>query len=811
MSLINLSSTTRTEVIQQTPSNFKNYFPQPIIIKPHSQVCLTSFYHFRTEGFFRVFDLNNIIAFGFGDRNFNPLMYATLKEGRYTGDELATEISRAMNAVNLQQNYLWSTLFTAGNATANPPTVDVFEIQYTDETTPNERGGEWSLLSSRNTNGVLTNDDTEGETSQLVNSSGSPIPCILPKGLLLHEGEVRYQNLGWDSDDTDGSLALQDVAMGVVRQSMTVNSNDLSQATSFNSDFGDIRVALEYNADDQESRLVISNLNQRQGTSSINLPNNRGKAQTTRRVIDDTNLKLLIPSIDVKFAIVIHRNSSTRSWVVTLQGSTDGGDTYIDFADDAGGANATDGRPAVYSEDIGGVTYTSVIYSTQGVANGAGDGFVINPESGKSTRTLNAARGNYAPYIPYLAMGDNEQSTGTLDLDQEQLIVAIVPTQGSPALVTANLFTMGWDEDAATTANGYDYLMDIQLAAATASPQANETQFDGIAIKFTSVTGTVYSYDVYADANTPIAGATSIGTMTFDTSAGLLGTYTFIGTSLGTINNIRFFPVDTAPAPLLEPAVVEMSGIFNPSNNPITGGDGRVVLVEDGYAHTHVDPEKEVWDGTYELDAAVGDSFAQQSYLVLMKANVTDIGNNRDAPVRATGDMRCGNSGTLLGFNRAINVNATDQYIFTSDVTPSKLIDDNSIHISIPELTGIKSYEGEAETTGKTIKVIPKNEFNEDSTSGSMTFTANYEDWIDINNGEALVLNELTVQVRKPDGTMATTLEPITRATIKIQEDPEKKREESQRQMIEALSQVRTQAQNTGNPVVMDASSWVGS
>ena len=370
---------------------------------------------------------------------------------------------------------------------------------------------------------------------------------------------------------------------------------------------------------------------------------------------------------------------------------------------------------------------------------------------------------------------------------------------------------MGWDENAATTANGYDYLMDIQLEATTPSVQANETQFDGIAIKFISATGTIYSYDVYADANTPIAGATSIGTMTFDTSVGVLGTYTFTDTSLGTINNIRFFPVDTAPAPLLEPAVLEMSGIFNPSNNPITGGDGRVVLVEDGYAHTHVDPEKEVWDGTYELDAAVGESFAQQSYLILMKANVADIGNNRDAPVRATGDMRCGNSGTLLGFNRAINVNATDQYIFTSDVLPSKLIDDNSIHISIPELTGIMSYEGEAETTGKTIKVIPKNEFNEDSTSGSMTFTANYEDWIDINNGEALVLNELTIQVRKPDGTMATTLEPITRATIKIQEDPEKKREESQRQMIEALSQVRTQAQNTGNPVVMDASSWVGS
>ena len=84
-------------------------------------------------------------------------------------------------------------------------------------------------------------------------------------------------------------------------------------------------------------------------------------------------------------------------------------------------------------------------------------------------------------------------------------------------------------------------------------------------------------------------------------------------------------------------------------------------------------------------------------------------------------------------------------------------------------------------------------------------------EWIDINNAEPLVLNELTLQVRKPDGTMATNLKPITRCSIKIQENPEVKLLEAQRNMIEAMSATRTQAQNTGRINFVDASSWVGS
>ena len=187
------------------------------------------------------------------------------------------------------------------------------------------------------------------------------------------------------------------------------------------------------------------------------------------------------------------------------------------------------------------------------------------------------------------------------------------------------------------------------------------------------------------------------------------------------------------------------------------------------------------------------------------------------APVRANGvgkvtDLqRFGTAFKVLGFSEAIIANDDASFDFVSDTKPFLQMDESSIHISIPELTGVISYEGEAENTAKTIKVIPKNEFTESSTSEAMTYTAPFEEWIDINNAEPLVLNEMTLQVRKPDGTMATNLKPITRATIKIQEDPEVKKLQAQREMIEAMSANRTQAQNTGNLQFMDASSWVGS
>jgi len=137
MSLINLASKSRNETIEQPPFNFKNHFPQPILIKPNSQVCLNHFYHFRDDGYYRITPENNVIAFMISNfRAISGYRYARVDDGRYEGGELATAIQTAMNKAILQENYTWSCVFTKGNANANPVTEDLFTISYANVTTP---------------------------------------------------------------------------------------------------------------------------------------------------------------------------------------------------------------------------------------------------------------------------------------------------------------------------------------------------------------------------------------------------------------------------------------------------------------------------------------------------------------------------------------------------------------------------------------------------------------------------------------------------------------------------------------------------
>jgi hypothetical protein len=106
-------------------------------------------------------------------------------------------------------------------------------------------------------------------------------------------------------------------------------------------------------------------------------------------------------------------------------------------------------------------------------------------------------------------------------------------------------------------------------------------------------------------------------------------------------------------------------------------------------------------------------------------------------------------------------------------------------------MSGVKSLEGESSQRYKTIKVIPKDSFSEDVSSSLLTYQANYEDWIDINNAGEQQINELSLQIRKPDGTLATWVDNTTRATIKFREDPEQKRSRELQSVLERISPLK--------------------
>mgnify|MGYP003664161404 FL=1 len=823
MSLISLSSksVSRNDSTQQSPFNFKNFFPQPIIIKPKSQVCLTTFYHFRTEGIYNINSNNNLIGFCFGDRQNNNVMYATLSKGNYEGAELATEIARAMNASNVQQNYLWTATFTEGSAVAIPQTFDEFTLTYENVPTPTEKGGVWSKLSSRNQNGTLENEDTEDEFSSIINLSDDPLPVKLRNGLLLHEGMVRYENIGLSHNHAsiDAPLELSPLNMGIVQSAMAVDSANLSDATSFQSKFGDILVQTI------GKRIIISTLNQKQGTSGIGglfATNDRGKVQTIRREFDENFLNTICDSSTDRLSFNIYRVSGNRSWVITCQKSVDNGATYTDITDGQG--NNADGRPNVYSDTISGVDYTSVLYSTIGVPDGAGGRDTINPVNNQPTKTIESATARKAPFIPYIEVMDRAQHTTGLDLTGDTITLSIAPAQGTPSLIADNQFTLSWQKD--TSGNGFLWGLFEDSAPTTPSAQINSTQMADYVVGNLAVDGGVFGYDVFADNTIDINSAVKIADLKYDPTDGATGSWEMSnidGATGITLDPVAFNQDGAKPDIEVENAEFLFQGIFNPSNIPITSSDGSMVSENSTSGRSHSEPE----EGALLLntiDVSLGADLAQQSFIILGRANQATLGQFDGNPVRSNGVKNQGGTGytlkplqrfgtafKLLGFSDVIVVNDSTTFDFVSDNKPFIQMDETSLHISIPELSGIISYEGEAENVSKTIKVIPKNEFTNSSTSEAMTFTSPFEEWIDINNAEPLVLNELTMQVRKPDGTMATNLKPITRATIKIQEDPEVKKLEAQRQMIEAMASTKAQSQNTGNLQLMNASSWVGS
>ncbi len=820
MSLISLSSksVSRNDTTQQSPFNFKNFFPQPIVIRPRSQVCLTTFYHFRIGDVYNISENNNLIGFNFGDRRYNNVMFARLKDGNYEGNDLATEIQRAMNAANVQQNYQWVVTFTLGNELANPPEQTKFTIRYLYVDTPTDfRGGNWNLL-PRNTQGILLNDDIDDQESSLVNITDLKLPALLRNGLLLHEGYCEFLNLGYTVDSEDNLRFITPVNMGFINSSMSVESNNLNLASTFNADFGDILVRTR--SDGNGNLIEISTLKERQGSFSaggIFAPENKGKAQKLRRRFANAFVSAILPDRLHRFSIKIVREATTRSFVVILQQSTDGGVTYGDVADGVGGNNA-DGEPNVYSQTIGNVNFTSVIYCTIGV----GSPVVKEPTNNLTTKSDNQASNIKAPFIPFIQLNDRLQEFGGLDLSDSLIQLSILPEQGTPPLVPDNQFVMGFEAD--MSGNGYNYYLYTLDVATTPSAQINSTLLADMAIGNLSISGEIISYEVFADNTSPIVGATKIADLEYNVDADdtAYGNWTFknwtagAGVSLTT----EFLQLNFIPTYNLTNTIISLRGLFNSSYNPITMSNGLAVTHDAGFTNrSHWELGDDEDETEFLPPVNLGADLLQPSYLILGRPNKDTLAQFNTEPIWAGGNpaaklpplQRFGNTFKVLGFSNVINSIDQNTTIFESDTRPLIQDDETSIHISIPELSGIVSYEGEAENTGKTIKVIPKNEFTESSTSGSMTYTAPFEEWIDINNAESIVLNEMTIQVRKPDGTMATNLKPITRCTVKLQEDPEIKKITLQRELIEAMQSTKAQAQNTGQIQFVDANAWTGS
>lgn len=95
------------------------------------------------------------------------------------------------------------------------------------------------------------------------------------------------------------------------------------------------------------------------------------------------------------------------------------------------------------------------------------------------------------------------------------------------------------------------------------------------------------------------------------------------------------------------------------------------------------------------------------------------------------------------------------------------------MHISIPEFQGIKALNGTISNYEKNIAILPREELlSSDDLDGRFYYSATFENWIDLNNAETMILNQLTLEVKNPLGILVQDMNNPTMCVIKIRDKP---------------------------------------
>ena len=805
MSLISLSSVNNNNLVSQQPFNFKNSFPQPIILKPNSQVALLNFYHFRDDNQYHITNQNNKLLFNWGASANNGRWEATLNPNIYTGDDLATEIARAMNESNIAfQNYLFTVSFTAGNPQASPPVNDVFEITYASVGTPTKQGGVWTNFTDSG-NCVISNLETDNSVSSIAVGTNTLIETYQARqenGIHNHEGawcSQGYSDFGFNSDGLNNANSAyafnygsHNVSLFEVKRTSTISSN-------MKTIYSPSRPTVDVNI-----RTVA-------GSSTIRISTLNG---TTNKLV----LKKLISSEifdkirDALFPVGTDRadfkvgfnyiKDGAGDVAIQLKYSSNGGITYTiaTEADNTGavfGTSSTGGQNPIITPrvqaamtigadaNVNGIIWRS---KTSGLLNT--DGSTNNTFS--SSNILKKIKGKYECFVLGKSGALVPAGLGSKIAKFELNGITFTKDYGGGG----SAFDCNITNHAGGVAFDYD-LAGVNQTGNAAANQVIATNLTPCALK-QNLTKDSFGlvYDIHADktdANSAVIGELKIcRRATGNSNRGRVNLQSLTAGSFSGATELKLMTTNSLISSVAAvPMTVEQQGIYNQDNRQILSGGS---IQSAGHASQYDESNLETIP-----HALVGADLSSTFCLLLGRISQNDIDTIAgigSSPANLTANSISGTLGSLIGFEPSVIISNTATTA-TFRTTQKTLITskDTTLHISIPELSNVKSFEGESSQRYKTIKVIPKADFDSDSNSGSLSFTANYEDYIDINNGTELQLSELTVQIRQPDGTLATTLKPITRTTIKFRENPLNKEMEKMEKMLEMMERKASQNQ----------------
>jgi len=729
MSLITLSSGDDLK-----PYLFSSYFPQPIKIPTGSQVCLLKFIHFRDEDTFLVNNLNNRLFFCIGNTKTDGKRQVELDEGSYTGAELATEIQTKMNKALQQQNYSWTVSYSTVN--------DEFSISYASVATPASAGGTWTDYVSNDAYLQITNNDTAGQLSLIepkltgIASDPDSVSAFMRKGILVHLGTYETANIGfrWDDEMSDLTTSIMtakfnDTTLGLVRDVISVPyPTQPSSNAGFKPTRQDIRIDL--NETGEVIIYTIDNTKQTDPTKP-NYSNTR-LMRTIPRIAMDAITQITMSDksavaksrLKVVMTLVGGVNNSIQV-VAQMSASTDRGNTYAACTtselDPSGNAYFRQ-----YTRADG--TVMDGVFWVSNEAN-------FNDDGKQKAQILITKR---CPYIPTLTSYDDAYQYGV------------------PDLLSGD--STNWDGAEPYTCTAYT--------------GANDFDFVFTSTSFTyyvkSPSDAIGSDNLKFQWSATDSGSPTLADMIYHPDTGDLLRKDTVDESFvyqGTTRTPEFSQIFPK---------YQVSGIFNGEERPVALEESKRTSTHQRFQIADAD----LGSGT---GSQVAGDLSQKAILYLKKLSPQDVVKNSGTPAFLKQGEESGNIGLLIGSLNNIVITpsaATAQNVFTSNATPNKTAKATTLHVSIPELP-VKSYEGGYNGIGKNIAVLPREEFrSQGSDSGRLVYVSDFENWLDIESATDLYINQFSVEVRNPDGSLATDLTPDTTLQIKLREDPNKVQKE---------------------------------
>jgi len=789
MSLITLNSN------GQDPSLFSCHFPQPIKLEPYTQVCLLKFLHFRDTNIYNITNSNNELQFCIGDTNKDALRIARVAPGEYTGLQLASAITTAMNNVLQQQNYSWLCTFIPADSTTSPPTNEGFSIAYSSLVRPAPAILDYDT--QLGTNVFLSGGDFKLDNSVAVppNLALQKITAQASKGIITSGGEqiiadipLAYDQYLNSNPSNLASFGFNELTCGIVRNELSALENTNPNLV-FDPSLQDVNLRFDDNG------LQISTLTISTGPSQLGQP---GYAtQRPCRLLSKTFFQKFITvgdgitprTIDdvanMRFQFFSTFFGTARRVVVRVKVSYDLGISYspVPTAQYSNYGQDSQGNNLIRSQTINGEIIDSIIWMS--------DVDALNdflPGTTTNASKSNVVQTRKAPFKATITPHVRNSVVGGVDF----LDTAGLGTEWRIGTITGGICTFS----AYTGIHGYDFVLNV-FNIVDPYYIISKLKLTAFASTTTSVFDYKVSINIDEDPNNPVLSPLSDATFTYNPSGGV-AVFTLFPGETESKTLLQSGGAGKITTTKLDNRSYKQTGIANPVSRPLTlqNVGGSQAQSEESIINQYADDNIL---GASNVESGLGADISKTAVLLLRQLNSQDILNNSGGPAFLKNGQSSGTIGSTIGasVNLITSLTSVGQTIFTSGQSVQKISKDTIIKISVPELSGIKSFNGIDQSSvgrnlsgiGKDLAILPREEFAStlNNINGSLVYVAPFENWLDINNGQELNLNQLSVEVREPSGRIAGDLRPDTICQIKMREDP---KQEARRQSTIAFDKM---------------------